>query len=148
MFKVISICCVLVLILSFQGCETNLDNSITITNNAAEQVILNIYGKSVVVEAGEVKVMKELNPGTYTYSTSFTIPASATSASSTGAASGSVIVKAGTKINLIYTSFVVSLDNNITYTLSASISSNDAVTTSTTTTSSATSSKTNNITGP
>jgi len=108
-------------ILSLQGCKTTVNNKITFNNLSTTDLIINFRGQNINVAVGQKVEIKEIPKGTYTYATSFSKPAGATSKSTVGDVNGSATIKAGTKILIIYTS---SLDNGV-FTLSATLSSSD-----------------------
>ena len=111
----------LLFVLMFSGCKTSVDNRITFENLSAGDIIVNFRGESLAIAANQTTVITEIPKGTYSYTTVFTKPASASSSATKGDVAGNVIIKAGTKILILYTS---TLEAGI-YTLSATISSSD-----------------------
>ncbi len=105
----------------FQSCNESFENSITFQNNAAEGIIVNFRASAISISSGQSKVITEIPKGTYDYQTTFTVPSNATGSTFTGAVSGSVSIKAGTRILIIYSSTLI----NGLYTLSATISNSD-----------------------
>lgn len=103
------------------GCSKSVNNSITFKNSAAGDIFVNFRGELLHVPAGTQLVVKEIDKGTYEYSTTFTVPPGITDAATDGAVSGELSVKAGTKILIFYTSFI----SESRYTLYATISSSD-----------------------
>jgi len=83
--------------------------------------MVNFRGQVIKVAIGQRVDIKGISKGTYTYATNFSIPVGATSKSISGDVSGSVKLKAGTKILIIYTSTLL----NGVFTLSATLSSSD-----------------------
>ncbi len=107
--------------LSFQGCKTTVDNRLSFNNLSATDIMVNFRGQVIKVAIGQRVDIKGISKGTYTYATNFSIPVGATSKSISGDVSGSVKLKAGTKILIIYTSTLL----NGVFTLSATLSSSD-----------------------
>jgi hypothetical protein len=87
-------------------------------------VLVNFRGEAINVPAGQTVVLKAVPRGTFTYSSTFSIPAGASNAVTQGAVSGEVVFKAGTKVLIIYSSTLI----DGTYTLYATISSTDDLT--------------------
>ena len=110
------------------GCKNTVDNSVTIKNLAAGDIIVNFRGQAVSVASGTTGEVQEIPEGTYDYSTTYTIPAGATSAAEGSGINGQVKIKAGTKVLLIYSSTLVSG----VYTISATVSNSDDQSTGTT----------------
>ena len=107
--------------LFFQGCKTTVDNRISFNNLSGSDLIINFRGQDIKVDVGQKVDINEIPKGTYTYATSFSIPVGATTASTFGEVSGSVNIKAKTKILIIYTSTLL----NGIFTLTATFSSSD-----------------------
>ena len=105
----------------FTGCSSTVENSLKIQNLASNDVFLNFRANLIQVKSGEVVELKELPKGTYDYETIYEIPSGATGSSTEGEASGEFIVRAGTKLLVVYTSTFI--DNN--YVLFASVTSSD-----------------------
>ena len=105
----------------FTNCSSTVENSLKIQNLASNDVYLNFRASLIQVKSGEIVELKELQKGTFDYETVYEIPSGATSSSAEGEAAGEFIVRAGTKILVVYTSTFV--DNN--YTLFASVTSSD-----------------------
>ena len=84
-------------------------------------MIVNFRAKDIKIKVGQKVAINEIPKGTYTYATSFSNPVGATSISSLGDVTGTVVLKAGTKILVIYTSTFI----NGVFTLSATLSSSD-----------------------
>ncbi|HKJ81962.1 MAG TPA: hypothetical protein VJ954_08060 [Ignavibacteriaceae bacterium] len=85
-----------ILILLFAGCETSVKNSFKVTNDAAADIVVTFRAQTISVASGQTKEIKEIPQGTYSYSTFFTVPPSATSYSSSGDVTGQVVIKAST----------------------------------------------------
>lgn len=107
--------------LSFIGCKSTVDNSFTFNNSSGTDLIVNFRAKDIKIKVGQKVAINEIPKGTYTYATSFSNPVGATSISSLGDVTGTVVLKAGTKILVIYTSTFI----NGVFTLSATLSSSD-----------------------
>ena len=88
----------------FAGCKANVDNSFTVQNISAASVIINFRGQAITVASGGTSVVKEIPNGTYSYSTTYEVPAGTLSSSAQGDLSGSIVIKAGTKILLLFSS--------------------------------------------
>ena len=113
---------------AYWGCSTSVNNSITFKNLAAGDIIVNFRGQDISVAAGGTGVIKEIPQGTYKYETTYSIPAGATSSATTGDVAGQVVINAGTKILILYSSTLI----NGVYTLSATTSNSDTQKISTT----------------
>ena len=111
----------LVLPLILAGCSSSLDNNLTLKNLSAGKIFLNFKGDIITVESGKTVVVKDIPKGTYTYATTYEIPASATSASFVGDATGSLSFKPGTKVTILYSSVL----SGTAYTLYATMSTSD-----------------------
>lgn len=119
--KILAFSIILCLSVTFLSCSSKVNNSFTFKNLAAGDVYVNFRGTVIKVIAGGESVIKEIPQGTYSYNTTYEVPSGATSSSSTGPLSGTVVMKAGTKILLIYSS-VFEQSN---YKIGATISSSD-----------------------
>ncbi len=109
------------ILLSANGCKTTVDNRMSFNNLSSTDLIVNFRGQDIKVATGQRVDIKEIPKGTYNYATTFTIPAGATSSTTFGDVSGTVTIKAGTKILVIYTSTLL----KGVFTLSATLSSSD-----------------------
>lgn len=103
------------------GCSAKINNSVTFTNLSQGNVIVNFRGEAITVTPGNSVIVQEIPKGTYNYDTNYSIPANAISGSSQGAVSGNLIISAGTKILILYSSTVI----GGAYILIATISSSD-----------------------
>ena len=56
------------------GCNSSVDNSITFNNMATQQIIVNFRGQDYVIPSNQSVVVKEIDKGTYTYATSYSLP--------------------------------------------------------------------------
>ena len=118
--KFFSIIIAIALSVAFLSCS-KVENRFTFKNLAAGDVYVNFRGSVIKVPAGQESYAKDMPQGTYTYNTTYEVPSGATSSSSTGPLSGTVVIKAGTKILLIYSSVF----EQTTYKIGATISSSD-----------------------
>jgi hypothetical protein len=105
----------------FTNCSSSVENSLKIQNLASNDVYLNFRGSLIEVKSGEIVELKEIPKGTYDYETIYDIPSGATNSSTEGEAAGELLIRAGTKILVVYTSTFI--ENN--YTLFASVTSSD-----------------------
>ncbi len=78
-------------------------------------------GSEVIVPTGKVITVEAIDNGSYTYSTTYDIPAEAASASASGDVSGEITINAGTKVLIIYSYTYI----NGAYQLFATMSSSD-----------------------
>ncbi|HEY4756654.1 MAG TPA: hypothetical protein VIH28_11405 [Ignavibacteriaceae bacterium] len=106
---------------AFWGCSPISETSLTLKNLAAGAVYLNFRGEVTTVPAGKTVVLSDLSKGTYAYVTTYAVPAGTTTSTEVGELEGELIIKAGSKILILYSS-TFSLD---TYTIYASKTSND-----------------------
>ncbi|MHB8578327.1 MAG: hypothetical protein ACYDA4_00490 [Ignavibacteriaceae bacterium] len=104
------------------GCSNTINNSITFQNLASGDVYVNFRGSLITIPAGQTSSVNQIPNGTYNFSTTYSIPAGALSSSSVGNLSGSLVIKAGTKILFVYSS---TLQSNV-YVLSVTESNSDS----------------------
>ena len=102
------------------------NNSITIKNISDGDIFFNFRGSIIDVASGQTSVISNIPKGTYNYSTTYTVPAGATGSSATGDMTGTLTMNAGTKIQFLYSSTLLSG----TYTISVTISDSDNQSTS------------------
>jgi hypothetical protein len=114
---------VIVISLISLSCSSDTDTRIRLRNIAAGSIIFNFRGEAITVAAGRTTDLTDLPKGTYEYTTTYSVPAGATSSSTEGDVSGAVTIKAGTKILILYSSTLY----EGTYTLYATMSSSDSV---------------------
>ena len=107
----------------FTGCKSTVDNSLTIKNIAAASVIVNFRGSTITVAAGATSVIKEIPKGTYSYATTYQVPSGTASSSAQGDVTGDVVIKAGTRILILFSSTFDSSSGG--YVLYATISNSD-----------------------
>ncbi len=115
------ICSALFLIILSAGCSSSVDNSIKFKNFASGDIYINFRGELITVASGKTVEIKDVTKGTYTYSTTYEVPANTQSTSVQGAVSGDITMKAGTKVLIVFSSTFV----DGTYTVYATFSSSD-----------------------
>jgi len=124
MKKILAITALFAICMSFlSGCSNSVDNSLTFKNGASNKIYINFRGSLIPVEANKTMELTDLDRGTYSYETTFDVPAGTTTAKSEGAVSGQVSLEAGTKILVVYSSIF----SDGSYTLSATISTSDDI---------------------
>jgi len=96
-------------------------NTISIENWASNDVSVNFKGSLTDVPAGTTVQLTDILHGEYEYETIYVIPSGATSFQASESCAGTLVLNAGTKILIIYTS--VFLDGD--YSISASITTSD-----------------------
>jgi hypothetical protein len=111
----------LILSVSFLSCSDDPINTITIQNWASNDVSVNFKGSLTDVPAGATVQLTDILQGEYEYETIYEIPGDATSFEASESCAGTLILNAGTKILVIYTSVFT----GGTYSLSASITTSD-----------------------
>ena len=122
MKKILAIITLLAICMSFlTGCTNSVANSLTFKNGASNKIYINFRGSLIPVDAQKTMEIKDITGGTYSYETTFEVPAGTTSTTSDGAVAGDVSLSAGTKILVVYSSIF----SDGVYTLSATISSSD-----------------------
>ena len=122
MKKYISLLSVLFLfVFIFASCDSDLENKFTFKNYSAGQVLINFRGSLHTVDAGATYTIQEVPKGTYSYVTTYQVPAGTESSSAIGAVEGTVIFKASTRVLVVYSSTFV----EGAYTIYATISSTD-----------------------
>ena len=95
---------VIVLSIGFFSCSDTVDNSITFQNLASKDVYVNFRGSRVEVPNGSTVTLKEIDRGEFEYETIYEIPAGTTGSSVEGEGAGTIIMDAGIKVLVIYTS--------------------------------------------
>jgi len=122
MKQLLAVTALLAICMSFlTGCDNSDLNSLTIKNAASNKIYINFRGSLIGVLPSETMVLKDIDRGTYTYETTFEVPAGTIIAKSEGAVDGQVSLNAGSKILIVYSSIF----SDGTYTLSATISTSD-----------------------
>jgi len=110
-------------------CSSTIPNEVVFKNLASGAVYVNFLGEVLSLKSGASKIIKDIPKGTYSYETSFEVPAIADGASTEGAVSGDITVNPGTKVQVLYTSRFQGTGTQVNYIIGATISSNDKVTT-------------------
>ncbi len=109
------------------GCTSKVNNSIELRNLASGDLYFNFRGEVIRVPAAttreQIVTLKELPRGVFEYSTTYEIPANATSSGTQGDVSGTVDIDAGTKILILYSSTYI----EGVYTLYATLSTNEPI---------------------
>jgi len=108
-------------LIAFMGCSSDSETGLTLKNLAAGTIYLNFRGEVTTVPSGRTVIISDLPKGTYNYVTTYAIPAGAANSSSVGELDGEIIVKAGTKVLILYSSTFT----EDTYTIFATKTSND-----------------------
>ncbi len=105
------------------GCESSLDNTFSIKNNALEQVQISFRGNLYTVAANSTStfVIKDIPKGTFAFSTIYRLPADAQTSQAQGDVTGEVTFKQATKVLLVYSSTFI--DNS--YILFGTLTSSD-----------------------
>jgi len=105
----------------FLNCSSSPNNSVTFQNMSSGDVYINFRGQMITIPAGKTSSVKNIPNGTYSYSTTYSVPAGVTSTNSQGNVSGTLQIKVGTKILFVYSSTMLSG----TYTIYVTISNSD-----------------------
>jgi len=90
--------------LTLLSCSDGPINKITLQNIAEGDVYLNFRGSQTLVPSGSTVELQDIDKGEYEYETVYEVPSGATSFSAEGEMSGTLILTAGTKILVIYSS--------------------------------------------
>jgi hypothetical protein len=115
----------LLTIISYTGCSSSVGTQITFRNLASNAVYVNFRASIITVPAGQTVVVKDIPKGTFDYSTTYEIPATATSSSADGDVAGTfTITQAGNKYLVIYSSTFI----DGAYSLYATLSTNQDLT--------------------
>jgi hypothetical protein len=105
----------------FYSCSTSYNDQITLDNQSSSDISFNFRGEVVSAAAGSTVYIKEVPQGTYDYSTSYSLPAGATSSTTEGNFQGNVTMNAGTKILFLFSSTL----NSGSYTIYVTESNSD-----------------------
>lgn len=106
------------------SCSNKLDNGVTFTNFAAENIYVNFLGKVFTIKPTKTVSITEISKGTYAYDTAFDIPSSARSSSVIGATKGNISMSPQRKATIFYTSQITGQGEETSYVLTATISYN------------------------
>jgi hypothetical protein len=107
--------------LLYMGCSSSINNNITINNLSEGDVYVNFRGSVIDIASGQTSVISNIPKGSYTYSTTYNVPAGVSGSATEGNMTGTLTVNAGTKILILYSSTLL----GGTYTISVSISDSD-----------------------
>ena len=110
--------------LTLINCSDGPINKITLQNIADGDVYLNFRGSQTLVPSGSTIELQDIDKGEYEYETVYEVPSGATSFSAEGEMTGTLILTAGTKILVIYSSVF----NEGSYSIFASVTSSDDLT--------------------
>jgi hypothetical protein len=110
--------------LTLINCSDGPINKITLQNIAEGDVYLNFRGSQTLVPSGSTVELQDIDKGEYEYETVYEVPSGATSFSAEGEMSGTLILTAGTKILVIYSSVF----SEGSYSIFASVTSSDDLT--------------------
>lgn len=106
------------------SCSNKLDNGVTFTNFASENIYVNFLGKVFTIKPTKSVNITEISKGTYAYDTAFDIPSSAKSSSIVGATKGEILMYPQRIATVFYTSQLIGQGEETSYVLTATISYN------------------------
>jgi hypothetical protein len=107
------------------GCSRN---SLDVVNGADEQVIFHFRGETYRLATGATQTIEEIPNGTWTYSTTFGIPAGMKGVAGEGLSGQMTFSKGTTRGEIMYSSFIDMADTS--YVVGAATSSTERVETS------------------
>jgi hypothetical protein len=113
--------CVIFTFIFLNGCSGKVNNAVTFINKAQGTILVNFRGEAITIAPDNSVTVQEIPKGTYGYDTNISLPPGALGGTEQGAYKGSLILTAGTKISVLYTSTLI----NGAYILFATISSSD-----------------------
>ena len=113
--------CIILTFICINGCSAKVNNSVTFKNFAVGTVYVNFRGDAITHTPYNTVTVQEIPKGTYNYATTFALPTGAIGGSAQGDVKGNLIITAGTKITILYSSTLI----NGAYILYATISSSD-----------------------
>jgi len=113
--------CIILAFIFINGCSGKINNSVTFKNLALGTVYVNFRGEAMTVTPGNSVIVQEIPEGTYNYASTYSLPDGAISGSIQGDYKGTLIITAGTRITILYTSTMT----NGSYIVFATISSSD-----------------------
>jgi len=111
----------LILSIGLLSCSDGPINKITIQNLADGDVYLNFRGSQIEILSQSTVVLQDINKGEYEYETVFSLPYGITDFGSQGDMTGTFVLRAGTKISVIYSS----VTDEGKYTIYASVTTSD-----------------------
>jgi len=112
----------ILLSVSLLSCSDNPINTITITNSASTSVSVNFRGTLTDIPVGATVELTDILDGEYEYETIFSLPPGVTDYNAGDQLAGTFVMKAGTKVLVVYVGFV---DADGKYNIDASITSSD-----------------------
>jgi len=107
--------------LTLTSCTSDLKNRFKFENHSLGKVFINFRGDLYSVDAGATFSITDIPKGTYTYSTTYQLPAGTTTSAAEGDVTGNVVFETSTRVLIIYSSTF----NEGAYTIYATISSSD-----------------------
>jgi hypothetical protein len=115
---------IILIVLSFSllSCSDNPINKITLNNKADGDVYLSFRGSEIKVPSQTTVELEDIDRGEYEYETVYSIPIGSSSYASEGEMAGTLVLRAGTKILIIYSSVT---DSEGKYTIYASVTTSD-----------------------
>jgi hypothetical protein len=116
----------IVFALFLSSCESSLNNTFTFRNLSAGKLLINFRASVVEVPVDKTVTIKDVPKGTYSFSTTYEVPAGVISSTVQGDASGNVTFKQNTKVLVLYSS---TLSEDSTYTLYAALTSSEDLST-------------------
>lgn len=117
---------VLILLAIFlSSCEGDLNNNFTFKNISDSNLSVNFRARIFEVPKGKTITIKDVPKGTYSFATTYELPAGAVSSTVQGNASGSVIFNLSTKVLVLYSSTIT---EDGAYTLFATLTTSDDLT--------------------
>ncbi len=116
--------------LTLTSCTSDLKNRFKFENHSSGKVSINFRGDLYSVDAGATFSITDIPKGTYSYATTYQLPAGTITSAAEGDVAGSVVFETSTRILVIYSSTF----NEGAYTIYATISSSDDQTVDTGTT--------------
>ena len=111
-------------ILSFSllSCSEGPINKITLNNKADGDVYLSFRGSEIRVPSQSTIELEDIDRGEYEYETVYSLPLGTNSYNAEGEMTGTLVLRAGTKILIIYSSV---FDDEGNYTIYASVTSSN-----------------------
>ena len=93
-------------LLFLTGCSSKLQSQVVFKNLAAGALRINFKGNEVNVASGKIVTVEAIKNGLYSYSTTYEVPAGATSFNASGDVSGNIAINAGTKVLIILFKYI------------------------------------------
>lgn len=89
------------------SCSGEVNNSLTFQNFASNSILINFRAQLYTIESGALVTLENIEPGTYTYVTTYELPSNATSSQTQGDVSGEVELFVGSETLVVYSSALV-----------------------------------------